>query len=59
VPGSDDTTVGAPRNGALVTAAANFAENSPKDTCWDRSRIRLKTAMSQNAVVPPLPSTTS
>jgi hypothetical protein len=52
-------TVGSPRNGAAFAAAANFEENSPKETCCDRSRIRLTRAMSQNAVVPPLPSTTS
>ena len=59
VPGSDVMTIGSPRNGAAFAAAANFEENSPKETCCDRSRIRLNSAMSQNAVVPPLPSTTS
>ena len=38
--------------------AANFAENSPNDRCWLRSRIRANVATSQNAVAPPLPSTT-
>ena len=58
-PGSALTTVGSPRNGASFAAAANFAPNSPKDGNCARSRIRPKLATSQNAVVPPLPSTTS
>ena len=40
-------------------ALANFEENSPKDRCWLFSRISPNVAMSQNAVAPPLPSTTS
>jgi hypothetical protein len=59
VPGSDETTVGSPRNGAALVAAANFEENSPNTRCCERSRTRLKVAMSQKAVVPPLPSATS
>ncbi len=59
VPGSEVITVGSPRNGALWAALANFEENSPNDRCWLRSRIRPNVAMSQNAVAPPLPSTTS
>ena len=42
-----------------AAALANFEENSPKVRCWLLSRIRPKVAMSQNAVAPPLPSTTS
>jgi hypothetical protein len=52
-------TVGSPRNGASCAALANFEENSPNDRCWLRSRIRPKVAMSQKAVAPPFPSTTS
>ena len=59
MPGSLRTTLGSARNGAAVVAAANFEENSPNTRCCERSRTRLSTAMSQNAVVPPLPSTTS
>src|SRR4051812_21633524 len=59
VPGSALITLGSPRNGAACAAAANFAENSPNDRCWLRSRIRPNVATSQNAVAPPLPSTTS
>ena len=59
VPGSLRTTVGSPRKGAAFGRAANFEENSPNTRCCDRSRTRLRAAMSQNAVVPPLPSTTS
>ena len=44
---------------APVTACANFAPNSPKVANWARSRIRPNVATSQNAVVPPLPRTTS
>ena len=57
-PGSA-TTEGSASQGAALTAAANFAENSPKDRCWLFSRIRPYVATSQNAVAPPLPSTTS
>ena len=59
MPGSEVMIDGSPRNGAFLAAVANFEENSPKDRCWLRSRIRPKVAMSQNAVAPPLPSTTS
>src|SRR3954447_4713793 len=59
VPVADSITVGSARNGALRAAVANFEENSPKDRCWLRSRIRPNVATSQNAVAPPLPSTTS
>src|SRR5215468_10689037 len=59
VPGAELITVGAPRNGAPLTTVTNLAENSPNDRCWARSRISPNAAMSQNAVLPPLPSTTS
>ena len=36
-----------------------WTENSPKTRCWLRCSIRPNVAASQNAVVPPLPSTTS
>ena len=58
-PGSVEITVGSPRNGASLAAAANFEENSPKTKCCERSSINPNVAMSQNAVEPPLPSTTS
>ena len=58
-PGSLVITDGSARNGAAAAALANFEENSPKLRCWLFSRIRPKVAMSQNAVAPPLPSTTS
>ena len=58
-PGSALITDGSARNGAALAADANFAENSPKDRCCERCSIRQKVAMSQNAVAPPLPSTTS
>ena len=59
VPGSDLMTDGSSRNGASFEAAANFDENSPKTKCCERFSIRPKVAISQNAVDPPLPSTTS
>ena len=52
-------TDGSTSHGAAVAAAANFEENSPKARCWLFSRISPNVAMSQNAVAPPLPSTTS
>ena len=52
-------TVGSARNGAAAAALANLEENSPKLRCWLFSLISPKVAMSQNAVAPPLPSTTS
>ena len=58
-PGSALRTVGSPRNGASAAALANFAPNSPNEANWARSRIRPNVATSQNAVVPPLPITTS
>ena len=58
-PGSLAITDGSASHGAAAAAAANFEENSPKDRCWLFSRIRPKVATSQNAVAPPLPSTTS
>ena len=58
-PTADSITSGSPRWGADRVTAANFDENSPKTRCWLRSRTRPKLAMSQNAVVPPLPSSTS
>ena len=51
-------TLGSARNGAPLVTAANLAENSPICTCCARCRIRLNAATSQNAVEPPLPSTT-
>ena len=59
VPGAASMTVGDSRNGAAFVAAANFEENSPNTRCCARDRTRLSVAMSQNAVVPPFPRTTS
>jgi hypothetical protein len=59
VPGSVLMTDGSPRKGAALVAAANFDENSPNTRCCERSRTRLSVAMSQKAVAPPLPRTTS
>ena len=59
VPGSELTTTGSARNGAPFATEANFAENSPKVRCSERSRISPTAAASQKAVVPPLPRTTS
>ncbi len=50
---------GSASQGAALVEAANLEENSPKLRCWDFSRTRPKAAMSQKAVEPPLPSTTS
>ena len=58
-PGSLVITEGSASHGAAFAAAANFDENSPNDRCWLLSRISPNVAMSQNAVAPPLPSTTS
>ena len=58
VPGGDAITVGSSSHGAAVAALANFDENSPNDRCCDFCRIRPNAAISQNAVVPPLPRTT-
>ena len=44
---------------AFFVTAANLLENSPKVRCCARSRTRPNAAMSQKAVAPPLPSTTS
>ena len=52
-------TDGSASHGAALAAVANFEENSPNDRCWLFSRISPNVAMSQNAVAPPLPSTTS
>ena len=52
-------TIGSSSQGAAATAVANFEENSPKDRCWLLRSISPKVATSQNAVAPPLPSTTS
>ena len=52
-------TVGSPKNGASFDAEANFDENSPKTKCCERSSIKPNVAISQNAVDPPFPSTTS
>lgn len=59
LPGSAETTTGSPMNGLFLATEANFELNSPLVRCSERSRIRPKAAASQNAVVPPLPSTTS
>ena len=59
LPGADSTTVGSDSHGARLATAANFAENSPKLRCWECSRISPNVAASQNALVPPLPSTTT
>jgi phosphoserine aminotransferase len=58
-PGSALITDGSASHGAAAAAEANFEENSPNDRCWLFSRISPNVAMSQNAVAPPLPSTTS
>ena len=52
-------TDGSASHGASAAAFANFDENSPNDRCWLFSRISPCVATSQNAVAPPLPSTTS
>ena len=57
--GSLVMTDGSASHGAFLAEVANFEENSPNDRCWLFSRIRPKQAMSQKAVAPPLPSTTS
>ena len=49
------TTAGSARNGARLTAAANFDENSPSERCADRRSIRQQEAISQNTVAPPSP----
>jgi hypothetical protein len=59
LPGSAVTSFGSASQGAAAAAAANLPENSPKTRCCDRSLIKPKVAISQNAVVPPLASTTS
>ncbi len=59
VPGSPLVTTESARNGALFVTVANLLVNSPYARCAARSRTRLNAAASQNAVVPPLPSTTS
>ena len=59
MPGSLLTTSGSSRWGARRAASANLDENSPNTRCSLRRSIRPKVATSQNAVEPPLPSTTS
>jgi len=59
LPGSALTTIGSPMNGLFLATEANFELNSPLVRCSDFSRIRPNAAASQNAVVPPLPRTTS
>ncbi len=59
VPAGDSMTSGSFRCGAAFTAAANLEENSPKERCWLCVSMRPKMAASQNAVVPPLPRSTS
>ena len=58
VPGTDATTVGSASHGARPAIAPNLAENSPKLRCWECLLISPNAAASQNALVPPLPSTT-
>ncbi len=58
VPPGVVTACGASSHGALAEAT-NFAPNSPKARCALRRSMRPKAAMSQKAVDPPLPSTTS
>ena len=43
----------------MLAAFANFEPNSPNDRNCPRSSMSPNVAMSQNAVDPPLPSTTS
>jgi hypothetical protein len=57
-PAGASITCGASRNGAAADPA-NFAPNSPKVRCSLRFSIRENAAASQNAVDPPLPSSTS
>ena len=59
LPGSARSTEGSPRNGAPAVTSANFEENSPNTRCCARSRTSPNAAASQNAVAPPLPSTTA
>ncbi len=59
LPGSALTTTGSARNGAPRVESANLEENSPYARCSARSRTSPNAATSQNAVDPPLPSTTS
>ena len=58
-PGLVLITSGSPRWGAAAAALANLELNSPNCTCWLRESMRPKVAASQNAVVPPLPRSTS
>ena len=59
VPGSDEMTDGASKKGASFAAVVNLDENSPKFKCCDFFSINPKVAISQNAVEPPFPRTTS
>lgn len=52
-------TVGSPSHGAPVVTLANLLENSPNVRCCDFCRTSPNAAASQNAVVPPLLSSTS
>jgi hypothetical protein len=58
LPGADSITAGSASHGARPATTANLAENSPKLRCWEYSRISPNVAISQNALVPPLPSAT-
>ena len=51
-------TNGSSSHGAVRVTCANLLENSPNARCEDRFCTRPNAATSQNAVVPPLPSTT-
>ena len=52
-------TCGSSRCGAALVTAANFDENSPITRCVLRRSMSPNAAASQNAVEPPLPSSTS
>ena len=58
VPGSEVMMLGSASHGAAFVTLANLDENSPKLACCALAEIRPNAADSQNAVVPPLPSTT-
>ena len=59
VPGSAVMIVGLPRWGAFAAPEANFAPNSPNERNCARLSSSPNVAMSQNAVEPPFPRTTS
>ena len=57
-PGGEAITVGSSSHGAAWATLLNLAENSPNARCCDFCWISPNAAISQNAVVPPLPRTT-